>query len=97
MNTWFRFRRVVENSPTILLLLGEEPCAKSCASLVLRCRRLGEKWSSAASHEMNSVSKLGVTTLQGFEVQGGIACSRMQRLKADSARWQTRTLWNSSF
>ena len=97
MNTWFRFRRVVENSPTILLLLGEEPCAKSCASLVLRCRRLGEKWSSTASHEMNSVSKLGVTTLQGFEVQGEIACSRMQRLKVDSARWQTRTLWNSSF
>ena len=96
MNTWFRFRRVLENSPTILLLLGEEPCAKSCASLVLRCQRLGEKWSSTASNEMNSVSKPGVATLQGFEVQGEIACSRMQRLKADSARWQTRTLWNSS-
>lgn len=96
MNTWFRFRRVVENSPTILLLLGEEPCAKSCASLVLRCRRLGEKWSATASREMTTSAKSGVVTLQGFEVQGEIACSRMQRLKADSARWQTRTLWNSS-
>jgi len=30
LSTWFRFRRVVENTPTILLLLGEESCAKSC-------------------------------------------------------------------
>lgn len=97
MSTWFRFRRAVENSPTILLLLGEEPCAKSCASLVLRCRRLEEKWSSTASREMDSAAKLGVATFQGFEVQGEIACSRMQRLKADSARWQTSTAWNSSF
>ena len=97
MHTWFRFRRVVENSPTILLLLGEEPCAKSCASLVLQCKRLGETWSSTASPEANFDARLGMRTLQGFAMQGEIACSRMQRLKADSARWQTRTLWNTSF
>jgi len=102
MNTWFRFRRVVENSPTILLLLGEETCAKSCASLVLRCQRLGETWSSAgaaseAAHNAGSSTKLGLATLQGFEVQGEIACSRMQRLGTDSARWPTRTFWTGSF
>jgi recombination protein RecA len=96
MHTWFRFRRVVENSPTILLLLGEESCAKSCASLVLQCRRMGEKWSFAAdesngARETNSDAKLSFAVLRGFEVQGEIVCSRMQRLEVNAARWQTRT------
>src|SRR6267378_1459111 len=30
LSTWFRFRRAIENTPTILLLLGEQSCAKSC-------------------------------------------------------------------
>ena len=94
MHTWFRFRRVVESSPTILLLLGEEPCAKSCASLVLRCQRVGETWRSAVSREKNFDARSNVVTLQGFEVQGEIACSRTQRLEVHTARWQTRTLWN---
>jgi recombination protein RecA len=91
MHTWFRFRRVVENSPTILLLLGEESCAKSCASLVLECRRMGETWSTAFGSATSAEARLGPATLQGFEVQGEIASSRMQRLGVDAARWQTRT------
>jgi recombination protein RecA len=91
MHTWFRFRRVVENSPTILLVLGEESCAKSCASLVLECRRMGEKWSTALGSATSDETKLGLATLQGFEMQGEIACSRMQRLEVQAARWQTRT------
>jgi len=102
MNTWFRFRRVVENSPTILFLLGEESCAKSCASLVLRCERVGEKWSSTAAwsataRNAGSGAKPGIATLQGFAVQGEIACARVQRLDSQAARWQTRTCWTGSF
>jgi len=33
---WFRFRRAVENTPTVLVVLDQAPCAKTCASLVLR-------------------------------------------------------------
>jgi hypothetical protein len=36
LTTWFRFRRAVENTPTILLVIGEQSCARSCASLSLR-------------------------------------------------------------
>ena len=36
LTSWFRFRRVVEPTATVLLLIEEEPCAKTCASLVLR-------------------------------------------------------------
>jgi hypothetical protein len=34
--SWFRFRRVVEHTSTVLLVVEQEPYAKTCASLVLR-------------------------------------------------------------
>jgi recombination protein RecA len=36
LNVWFRFRRAVEGTATILFLMGQESHAKTCASLVLR-------------------------------------------------------------
>jgi recombination protein RecA len=86
LSTWFRFRRAIENTPTILLLLGEESCAKSCASLVLRCQRRVDNWRRAAA----SV-ETGVSTFEGFEVQGEVRRSRALSHPADFARWQTRT------
>jgi recombination protein RecA len=34
--SWFRFQRAVEHTPTVLLVLEQEPYAKTCASLVLK-------------------------------------------------------------
>lgn len=87
LNVWFRFRRELENTKTILLLLGEESCAKSCASLVLRCKRRAEHWSRAA-RDCDS----GVSILQGFEVQGEVIRSRSQSQPADCTRWQTQVM-----
>jgi hypothetical protein len=86
LSTWFRFRRAIENTPTILLLLGEESCAKSCASLVLRCQRKADNWSQAAASVQT-----GVSTFEGFEVQGEVTRSRVLSQPADFARWQTHT------
>ncbi len=36
LTSWFRFRRAVEPTSTVLLLVEQDPCAKTCASLVLR-------------------------------------------------------------
>lgn len=36
---WFRFRRSVEPTSTVLLLIEQEACAKTCASLVLQLQR----------------------------------------------------------
>lgn len=86
LSTWFRFRRAVENTPTILVLLGEESCAKSCASLVLWCRRRANHWSRAAA-----TVEPGISTFEGFEVQGEVTRSRVLSQPADLARWQTQT------
>ena len=48
LTTWFRFRRTVENTPTILLVIGEGSCAQSCASLSLQ---LNNRQSSAAGRQ----------------------------------------------
>jgi recombination protein RecA len=40
LSFWFRFRRAVEHTPTVLVLLEQESCAKTCASLVLGVRNL---------------------------------------------------------
>jgi len=86
LSTWFRFRRAIENTPTILVLLGEESCAKSCASLVLRCQRKADCWSRASAN-----IQTGASTFEGFEVQGEVTRSRVLSRPADVARWQTRT------
>jgi hypothetical protein len=39
MTSWFRFRRAVEPTATVLLLVEQEACAKTCASLVIRLER----------------------------------------------------------
>ena len=39
LTTWFRFRRAVENTPTLLLVTGTQACAQSCATLSLELSR----------------------------------------------------------
>jgi len=36
LTTWFRFRRAVEHTPTVLLSLEQQPIAGSCSSLLLK-------------------------------------------------------------
>ena len=49
LNAWFRFRRAVEDTPTILMLIEQEPNAKTCASLVLRVGFERAQWVGTAS------------------------------------------------
>jgi recombination protein RecA len=73
LNVWFRFRRAVEDTPTILLVLEQEPNAKTCASLVLRLDAQRVVWSEAAAGDY-PFAKL----LQGFGVNAEVVRSRVQ-------------------
>jgi hypothetical protein len=48
MAAWFRLRRAIEDTPTVMLLVEREQTVKSCASLVLEMRREAVAWSGAA-------------------------------------------------
>jgi recombination protein RecA len=46
---WYRFRRVVENTPTAFVVLAQDSCVRSCASLTLEMKRSAEVWSATVS------------------------------------------------
>ena len=48
LNAWFRFRRAVEDTATVLLVMEQESNAKTCASLVLQMKGNTARWSSTA-------------------------------------------------
>ncbi|MGA2419271.1 MAG: hypothetical protein ABSG69_04260 [Candidatus Acidiferrum sp.] len=51
LSVWFRFRRAVEGTPTILFLLGQESHAKTCASLVLHMESEVGVWRETTQKE----------------------------------------------
>jgi recombination protein RecA len=93
LNAWFRFRRAVEDTPTILLLLEQEPNAKTCASLVVRLEAGEAQWAEAAPPVAQPLLPVPVATsrfsrtlpghpfarlLSGFAVSGDTVRSRIQ-------------------
>ena len=48
LNAWFRFRRAVEDTSTVLLLMEQESNAKTCASLVVQMKSESTQWSVTA-------------------------------------------------
>ena len=44
---WYRFRRVVENTPTSFVVVAQDSCVRSCASLTLETKNSSGTWSSA--------------------------------------------------
>lgn len=45
LTSWFRLRRAVENTPTVLVTVAQQSNAKTCASLMLECARDRVTWS----------------------------------------------------
>ena len=84
LNVWFRFRRAVENTPTILFLMARESNAKTCASLVLRMEGEAGVWretSSSAANASNAKEKAehaAGNLLEGGKSWAEVVRSRMQ-------------------
>ncbi len=83
LDSWFRFRRAVEDTPTILMLLEQESNAKSCASLGLRLESGAVGWSRMPMEgvtERVDFSRLPWGwLLEGRSARGEVSRSRMQR------------------
>ncbi len=58
LTSWFRFRRAVENTPTVLLALEQQPYAKAAASLVLGMTRRDCRWRAIADQTAQSHTRL---------------------------------------
>lgn len=42
---WYRFRRTVENTATVLIVIAKDSCVRSCAALGLQVKREIDDWS----------------------------------------------------
>jgi len=54
---WYRFRRVVENKPTALVVIAADSCVRSCAALTLEIGRESEAWLSVSDQALLLKSK----------------------------------------
>jgi hypothetical protein len=81
LNAWFRFRRAVEDTQTILVVLEQEPHAKTCASLVLKLGAEPAIWSETLETTNPNFSRHPLACLlDGFEVHAEVLRSRLQSM-----------------
>ena len=109
LNVWFRFRRAVENTSTILLLLDQESNAGSCASLVLRLGFEPCSWSGFEPQRARFHSNSCACLLDGSQVHAELVRSRLKSKMAGhkfqgfactnetgfAASFQTKIKWSN--
>ena len=109
LDSWFRFRRAVEDTPTILALFSQESNAKTCASLVLRMDAHPAGWKRTAIDESPRCTPLSVgLLLDEFGSRAEMLRSRIQRAASGAPRafaapdravgetvFRAKTKWNS--
>ena len=79
LDAWFRFRRAVEDTPTILVVLEPESNAKTCASLVLRMEAEPARWSTTLeTHAADFFRYPSSWLFDGLGIRAEMICSRMQ-------------------
>jgi recombination protein RecA len=84
LNAWFRFRRAVEDTPTILMVVEQEANAKTCASLVLRLKARPADWKEAVAgqgpvRDLQDFMKYPFARLlKGFQIGAHVVRSRVQ-------------------
>src|SRR5436309_11756595 len=76
LTSWFRLRRAVEHTPAVLVTVGRQPYAKTCASLMLACNRDRAAWSGArASSRLLRGMDVRVTATRSNLLDRSKACS----------------------
>jgi RecA DNA recombination protein len=88
LTSWFRFRRAVENTATVLLALTQSPCAGTCASLLLQLKGQEQNFSS-------SDGPMHAELLCGLPINCELERSRRERKLAqpDRISYATKTAW----
>src|SRR6185503_18354483 len=60
---WYRFRRTLEPTPTALLVIAEDSCVRSCATLALQLEPQNPFWSSSAGPASANFTKSNARSL----------------------------------
>lgn len=109
LTTWFRYRRAVEHTPTVLLAMEQQPIAGSCSSLLMKLGSELKRWPErnqrlAASAELALEGRKKTTVnvpypahaqlLTGLGITVELLRSRLQRKPAGStSAFMGKTAW----
>ncbi|MGA2022574.1 MAG: hypothetical protein ABSH02_18425 [Candidatus Sulfotelmatobacter sp.] len=107
LTTWFRFRRAVEHTPTVLLAVERQSIAGSCSSLLIKLGfiklgslKLGSlELNTTESHASDTGVQFSMPThaqlLSELEITAELARSRMERKPVRSAEiiFASKTAW----
>jgi recombination protein RecA len=104
LTTWFRFRRAVEHTPTVLLAVERQSIAGSCSSLLVKLglmkmgmMKLGESGNQASEPSMDSQNSLPTHAqlLTELKMTAELVRSRMDRKPVRSAEitFASKTAW----
>jgi hypothetical protein len=98
LTTWFRFRRAVEHTPTVLLVIEQKSIAGSCSSLLINLEAKGNRvCESPLVREMDSLfpAPSHAQLLTGLEISAELGCSRLERKPVRSAAitFASATAW----
>jgi hypothetical protein len=85
LTTWFRFRRAVEHTPTVLLAIEQQAIAGSCSSLLLQ---LGP-----VDHGFEGTGPAHAHLLTELDFTAELIRSRLERKPARSITFATKTAW----
>jgi hypothetical protein len=101
LTSWFRFRRAVENTPTMLVVIEQEPYAKTCASVVVKMSAVGRRRSTASGQgpvagDQKKEEPAHARILSGLQITAEILRSAPQGKKpVQSAhpQWESKSAW----
>lgn len=111
LTSWFRFRRAVENTNTVLLVSSRQACAQTCASMVLQMEaQTGSFRDQASGRKLSAVNfqasaknieaarvPAHAQILEGCNISAELLRSRLERKPARSVRigFETKAEWGS--
>ncbi|HLH07654.1 MAG TPA: hypothetical protein VKW78_10480 [Terriglobales bacterium] len=91
LTSWFRFRRAVENTPTVLLALEQQAYAKAAASLVLGLARRDCRWQAVSQQSAPTHTRV----LEEMEINAEVLRSQFALKKRPaSAHYALPSAWS---
>jgi hypothetical protein len=96
LTTWFRFRRAIEHTPTMMLAIEQQAIAGSCSSLLLQLGTPLPELSNSSRCCTNAPAishPAHANLLSGLEIHAELIRTRVERKSAHSVKFTTRTAW----
>lgn len=93
LTTWFRFRRAVEHTPTVLLAIERQSIAGSCSSLLIKLGSQGHRIKRSMNSSFSALTHAQLLT--ELEITAEMVRSRMECKPVRSAEviFNSKTAW----